>query len=345
MRRLRCSALSIGATAVLLASCGGPQPFGANAIPRSQVVMAHADRAGSWMLPDAKMQDLLYVGIPGRYGYVGVFSYPGGRPVGELLANGSRGLCSDAAGNVYVVRNGDVVEYPHGGTEPIATFNDEYYGPNGCSVDPTTGDLAVSGGCYPSTERCANVAIFTDATSLPMRYGYYEDISFVWCSYDAYGNLFMTGTSFRQGEPGLVELAKGSSMLQLIYVTNGNIHGGGAIQWDGTYLALAKLHRGRKTVPATIYQLQISRGIGKIVNTIELNGSSASQKLESLSTTEFWIQNDAIITPRTASSGARAGFWRYPAGGNPFRGNVRTDGFIYGLTVSTYVAHQRRAQR
>lgn len=52
------------------------------------------------------------------------------------------GLCSDSNSNVYVVENGSstVVEYAHGGTEPIAVFghvSNSY--PVDCSVSPTTG--------------------------------------------------------------------------------------------------------------------------------------------------------------------------------------------------------------
>lgn len=42
--------------------CGGSQPpIGApDAMPQSRAVAAHADSAGSWMLPEAKSEALLY---------------------------------------------------------------------------------------------------------------------------------------------------------------------------------------------------------------------------------------------------------------------------------------------
>ncbi len=54
--------LGLGLIIVLLNGCGGSQPpIGApGAMPQSRSVATHADRAGSWMLPEAKAKDLLY---------------------------------------------------------------------------------------------------------------------------------------------------------------------------------------------------------------------------------------------------------------------------------------------
>jgi hypothetical protein len=338
-------ALCIGAVAALLAGCSGAQlPIGTpDAVSQTRAIATHANRGASWMLPEAKMQDLLYVSSSTATGgyQVTVFSYPGGRQVGMLSVSGANGLCSDKAGNVYIVEDPDVVEYAHGGTYPIATFDDLLFPTNGCAVDPTTGDLAVAGGNYPEN---AKVAIFTRPKSPPAVYSWGPDITFAWCSYDAQGNLFTNGRNFRQGESGLVELSKGSSRLQTINVQNGSIHGGGAIQWDGTYLALVKVHGGlKKSRPATIYQLQISGQSGTIVNAVQLNGSLGSE-VGFENSVQVWIEKNTIVSPRT-TGGNRAGLWQYPAGGNPFRGNARVNYPIYGLTVSDYVARHSRAQR
>jgi hypothetical protein len=66
MKTLAHFASSIGVVA-LLAGCGGPQlpvgPFGAT--PQSRAITPGAERDGSWMLPEAKSQDLLYVSAGG----------------------------------------------------------------------------------------------------------------------------------------------------------------------------------------------------------------------------------------------------------------------------------------
>src|SRR6202034_4074319 len=56
-------ALSGCAAIAMLAGCGGSQPpTGApGAMPQTSAMATHADRGKSWMLPEAKRKDLLYV--------------------------------------------------------------------------------------------------------------------------------------------------------------------------------------------------------------------------------------------------------------------------------------------
>jgi hypothetical protein len=150
-------ALCIGAVAALLAGCSGAQlPIRTpDAVSQTRAVATTGNRGRSWMLPEAKMQDLLYVSsstATGAY-QVSVFSYPGGRQVGTLSVSAANGLCSDKVGNVYIVEDPDVVEYAHGGTYPIATFDDLLFPTNGCAVDPTTGDLAERAAITQRTQR------------------------------------------------------------------------------------------------------------------------------------------------------------------------------------------------
>jgi hypothetical protein len=79
-----CYAPSISAAA-LLAGCGGSQPpIGSpGAMPQSPAIATHADRSGSWMLPEARRDDLLYVDAGDGVGTY-VFSYPEGKRVGEI---------------------------------------------------------------------------------------------------------------------------------------------------------------------------------------------------------------------------------------------------------------------
>ncbi len=111
-------------------------------VPQTRV--AQGDHARSWMLPEAKRDDLLYVSD--FYG-VHVFSYPKLKPVGQLDA-GSSGMCSDRDGNVFFTHTegNEVTEYAHGGTQPVQTFYDDTVelSPEDCSVDPTTNNLAIA---------------------------------------------------------------------------------------------------------------------------------------------------------------------------------------------------------
>jgi hypothetical protein len=98
--------LRIGAAAVLLTGCGGSQPpIGApGAMLQSHAIATHAPRGGSWMLPEAKSEDLLYVS---EVGTVTVYSYPQGKLEGKLRGFfDATGECVDAKGDVYIADNG-----------------------------------------------------------------------------------------------------------------------------------------------------------------------------------------------------------------------------------------------
>ena len=68
-RYVLCASTSIA----FLAGCGGSQPpIGApGAVSQDRPIATHAARGGSWMLPEAKSEDLLYVADYGS----GVFVY------------------------------------------------------------------------------------------------------------------------------------------------------------------------------------------------------------------------------------------------------------------------------
>ena len=79
-------------------------------------------------------------------GTVTVYSYPQGKMVGTLLGfDVPMGECVDAKGDVFItVYDLDkIYEYAHGGTKAIAKLDDPGSEPNSCSVDATTGNLAV----------------------------------------------------------------------------------------------------------------------------------------------------------------------------------------------------------
>ncbi len=183
--------VGVSILALLLAGCGGSQPpvVAPGAMPQSSAIATHADRGGSWMLPGTSSQDLLYVSD--AYKNVFVLTYPEGKLVGELTGfNQPLGECADSAGNVFVLsytssfNATNIFEYAHGGTMPIATLSDPYVA-GGCSVDPTTGNLAASGN--------GNIAIFPNASGKPEIFSSAE-YSFLYCGYDNRGNLYISAT-------------------------------------------------------------------------------------------------------------------------------------------------------
>src|SRR5580704_14935990 len=141
-------------SAALLAGCGGGAPSvsaGAHALamtnPMGLVPVQHLDRGRSWIRPDAGKQWLLYVSDASS-GTIDVYNYrvKAGKLYGQITGlSFPYGQCVDRSGDVYVVDNNTskIYEYAHGGTTPIATATDDYGSPIGCSVDSTTGNVAV----------------------------------------------------------------------------------------------------------------------------------------------------------------------------------------------------------
>src|SRR3984957_15336884 len=166
--------LTISFAAGMLTGCGDPQqPIATlGAMSQSVAMENHAKYRGSWMLPGTKNQNLLYASTPrGLY----VFSYPIGRQGGGINAPDPAYLCADKDGDVFLTQymDSNVLEYAHGGAQPIATLPVPGF-PWGCSVDPTTKNLAVMD---EASEGAGNVAIFKDAQGTPTIYSD-PDISF-----------------------------------------------------------------------------------------------------------------------------------------------------------------------
>ena len=261
-------ALTIGAASALLAACGGSQPpIGApGAMPQSGAIVAHSKRSGPWA-QKAAMGDLVY--ITGGCGGTCIVSYPDGAIVGQLdVGNGlNSGVCSDSGGNVYVSNNSasrdsDVVEYAHGGSTPITTFNLPGGDAAGCSIDPTTGNLAVmfAGSGY-------GVAIFTTTSQTPQLFP--APVDGFTCAYDPSGNLFVGG--LKNGtNAALAELPKGASEFSQLTI-NKPIQGAGQVQWYGKYLSYSSTFGGEPF----IYRLKISGTSADVVKTTRLRNRNS----------------------------------------------------------------------
>ena len=325
--RLGRHALTSCVAIALLAGCGGSQPpIGAPGAMAQRPAVA---------LPvhgryDAKSADLLYSSAPDQ-GQVLIFSYPAGKLLHTLSGfNTPAGLCSDNSGNVFIVDLGaqDIIEYAHGGTKPVATLDDSGNDPNACYVDPMTGDLAVAGG---GIHENANIAVFANAQGKPKVYtdGFLSLLAS--CTYDADGNLFAGGYAEGSGHAvgALVELPANGEQLTPLSV-NTTLGAGGAVQWDGKYLAVGSPRGTGQGLhgPATIYQFSISGSTATVVNTIQLSTGKGDKNAGAV---EFWIQNGYIVSPKTHRSGIAR--WSYPAGGDPVK-SYPTNGTQLGVTIS-----------
>jgi hypothetical protein len=306
----RC-ALSICAAAASLAGCGGTQPpigaSGATAQRAAQQSQSAQRDKGSWMAPDAASRDLLYVS---NHSWVSVYTYPQGNLVGKLKGfDQASGQCVDSKGDVYITDFGAsrVHEYAHGSRKRMRTIN--VSGAHDCSIDPTSGDLAVIKGPLNG-----GVIIFKNSR----RHGKeYRDLDFyvnVACAYDAKGNLFMEGWSWLPsiGNFVLAELPKGGSQLRSIAL-NQYMGWPSGIKWHYKYLAISD------TVTPAIYQFVIKGSEATRVGTTHLGSNAASVR-------QFWIQGPAVITSthctKTCEAGERRSAvmsFKYPAGGTAMK--------------------------
>jgi hypothetical protein len=318
------SASGICIAVAMLAGCGGSQPpTGTPGAMQQSAAQKGALQSHSRMALQAKHGDLLYVS-DNLGNNVYVFSYPTGNVVGKLTGFGNPlGECVDTAGDIWIVNSSppEMVEYAHGGTSPIATLSDPGEEPSGCSVDPTTGNLAVANH-YPG-----NVAIYQQAKGTPTLYSDPNLTVYFYCTYDNAGDLFVDGNS----STVIPELPKGSSTFNDISL-NESINPG-SMQWDGKYLAITDMASGTHG-PTPIKRVQISESSGMIVGTTLLR--SRGDRKAGISV-QYWIDGRTIVGPDHSIGGTTRlfEFWSYPAGGRAKK-VLKPSGAIelWGTTIS-----------
>lgn len=272
-----------------------------------------AAAAHSWMTPEAKSANLLYVSDLGT-NEVDVLSYPSGAAVGKLSGFGSvAGLCVDKAGDVFVVDEaGPVQVFAHGGTAPIRKLT-TYGAPYGCAVDAVTGNLAVTN---LSSYLYGAVTIYSKAKGAPKVISSTEANSTYFCGYDPSGNLYIDGNDHSAAFV-LWELGKGKSTLTDLHFTKQIMRPGG-VQWDGTYVAVGDYGGG------LIYRTK--RGTGVVAKTVTLSSGTNVQ--------QAWIDGGTLIGESTGE----VPYWHYPGGGSPTKTLL---GFSEPIAATISVAKAR----
>jgi hypothetical protein len=309
-RRALCSVV-----AILLAACGRSQPpIGApGAMPQSLSIATYAGRSGSWMLPEAKSELLLYVSSRCSSNCdVYVFSYPGGTQVGMLMGITDPGrICSDIKGNVWIPEGlgttGDIVEYAHGGTLRIATLQDPLV-PSACAVDPTTGDLAVAN----QSSYQGLLGIYSRARGHAKLYSGYGGFPYS-CTYDASGDVFLAGFVGTYAE-GVVWLPKGGAQVTF-FTTKPRVYPVSGVLWHRPYLTVVnkKWNVGRYA---------LSGQSGKLFDIITLDGAHAIR--------QYWIEGSYVVA---AYPTGKVFFWKYRSGGTIVK-TITGVANPFGVTVS-----------
>lgn len=255
------------------------------------MIVGFADRGG-WPTTSG---DLLYVTSAYEPATTNFYTYPGLRYVG--FVPGGLGLCADDSGNVFVVDQGEWNKYSHGGTTPISTYVHSSYWFEHCSIDPNSGNLAV-------TMKDTGVAVFQHGSETPTTYSGPFGPQ-VFCGYDSSGNLFVLGDSYPGGQgPQFYELAKGGTALVAVKLPK-KVKGIGQVQWEGHYLTIASMNG------PTVYRLMIENNTAKVVGSSQFSGVATKAQ-------QSWIYNGLIVFPfNVRGTSPNVGVWSYPEGGAP----------------------------
>jgi hypothetical protein len=273
------------------------------------------------MLPGTSGGDLVYA--TGACNGTCVFSYPQDTLVGTLpVGNGlNSGACSNASGDVFITDTSTVYEYAHGGSSPIATLALPGNQAAGCSVDPTSGNLAVA---FAASD--GNIAIFKHSSGTPTVYT--SHLSSLSCGYDDKGNLFADG--YDGQAYGFSELQNGMSQFVKLSVSQ-SVGRPGQVQWDGKYIT----YQGVDKNNAQVSRLSISGSTASVVSTTHFKNVFMSR--------QSWIYGTRVFIPyvRHGNQGHpnKIGVWKYPKGGKATKnlshfGQYKQDRDLQAVTLS-----------
>lgn len=289
-------ALAAGLVGALLAGCGGAP----TAIAPPQSV------ADSPTTDFAKAEQLLYVSTAHKG--IDIYRYDSDRLVGRLGFHGKplTGICSDNQGHVWVPTsndNGAIVEYAHGGGTPIHTLSaPSNYGLLECSVDPGSGDLAVTGSCDYVSGRClssGSIFIYHQARGRPVTYQDPNLPAPTFCAYDNGGNLFVDGDTADRTF-GFAELRSGSKKFTKLSLDE-NLSEFGGVQTVGPNVAVAN--------GTSIDEFSINGNNGVEVAQIPVDGASGVYS--------FWLYAKSLIVANAGNNQVQ--YYRFPGGGKPDR--------------------------
>lgn len=303
------NALVTAATLVLLSGCG------ANPSAALTPSMSPAART-AFSTPRADtLGELAYV--LDSTGNVNVYSYPGFVKQ-QTLSGFSRpqGQCVDAAGDVWIVNtdNARLVEYGHGGSQPIATLSDSAGTPVSCAVSSSSGTLAVAN-IVSKSYGPGNIVLYPHAkgsgTVVP------DSGKLYFLAYDSDDDLFGDGLN-SEYQFVLLELPKKAKAVQTVGLVGATIGFPGAVQYVKDVLNIGDQEG------AVTYQTQVKKDVATVTGSTPLNGSSDCAAT--------FIYKRRLLCPDAGSANLK--IYAYPKGGAPIRTVPGIDGTIVISAVS-----------
>lgn len=309
----------------------------ATVAPRAQKLQ-HPGVRKSWMSTDAaKIEKLLYVSDDDTND-VYVYNYETRESVGVLTGFDSPyGQCVDKVGDVYLTSSlgstGSIIEYAHGGTTPIKTLGTDGH-PIGCSIDPTSGNLAVDNGLPGGG---SDIQVWKNAMGTPKDYANEQDCYEMWPpGYDNRGNLFVESEAQSHT---VCELASGSTSLRTVSI-NKTIYYSGGVMWDGKDVALTDQSYNGGNITA-IYRAKVTRkGNLTVVGKTLLRDSCGVDVIQPFivgkhNTPVNDQRSTEVVGGNLGCYGASpVTYWRYPRGGRPVEHLHHSPRYVWGQSVS-----------
>jgi hypothetical protein len=273
--------LGILVAAGLLAGCGG-----------SQSPLTPSAGLNALVTPERLHRVLAYIGGGEE---IKEFRFPKGQPLNHPISD-SGGMCSRTNhGEFWVVNSASetVEEFKAGGTKVLKTLTVTAGDPDGCSIDKSSGDLAVSiitGG---------TVVIFKDASGsgTAIADGLLETL---FVGYDGNGNLFADGFNSSDAV-ALVEMPAGSSTFHSVTLPN-TVEFPGTVQWDGTYITVQDQEAD------AIYRYTVSGSSATLEGTVQFSDASDCAGGDI-------FKGKYFLCPDAGDDNVKV--YAYPAGGSP----------------------------
>jgi hypothetical protein len=285
------------------------------------------------MAAEAKSaQRLLYV-AGAVTNTVYVYDYKTLLLVGELTGfDQPSGECVDKKGDVWILnwQSTAVVEYAHGGDTPIRTLTAGDNLQTGCSIDPTTGDLAVS-------TDFGTLDVWKNARGTPRNYASGICPYFWSPGYDNKGNLFIESSS--TGGNIVCELPHGGSSLVIVPFDHLISYPAGAM-WDGKYMTFADQSVDGRLLTTGVYQAteNASGGLTHAGTTVLTDPCGDDDVVTPFivgrKNTPRSNRQGTVVIGSNNSCLTNVDFWAYPVGGNPVHVLHALDNVTFGTVVS-----------
>lgn len=300
------------------------------------------DYGKSWVSSDAeRAKYLLYVSDQ-TTSDVYIYNYGTKALLGKLTGfNLPVGSCEDAEGDVWIANFGgqNVDEYAHGRSRRMKKLKTDGAA-RGCSIDPTTGNLAVSTDDTVSGY-AGSIEIWNTAFGQPKIYTN-VNCGYLWTSpgYDSKGNLYVQGTVEQSAKNVVCELPAGGTTLNVIAFDQ-DIRVPGGVMWDGKYITLtdADAYYG-SCCTSVMYQAELlPSGVLKPVSKTILFTSYGGIFVEEpfvvgKNNTPANTEQGTAVVSMNRDAYQQVYFWSYPVGGDATSMLASPPNYASGQSVS-----------